>query len=174
VIRLEAGLCVLRQFRDDDLASLVRHANNRKVWLGVRDRFPHPYTEESGRTWIATASKEDPPTSLAIEVDGAAAGGIGLIPGGDVNRHTAELGYWLGEACWNRGIATAAVRAFIPYARETFRAERLFAEVFSNNLASMRVLEKCGFAREGVLRRHCKKDGEYLDQVVYGLLLMSQ
>ena len=151
--------------------SLVRHADDRDVWLTLRDRFPHPYTIDAGRAWLAAASAEDPPTALAIDVNGAAVGGIGIVPGADVNRHTAELGYWLGRGWWNRGIATAAVRHFVPWVAETFGMGRIFAQVFETNPASMRVLEKCGFHREGVLRAHARKDGRYLDEVVYGIVL---
>ena len=171
MLSIDCGPCVLRRWRTDDLDSLVRNADDREVWLTLRDRFPHPYTIDAGRGWLAAASVEDPPTALAIDVGGEAVGGIGVIPGADVNRHTAELGYWLGRAWWGRGLATAAVGRFVPWAAETFGFLRLFAEVFETNPASMRVLEKCGFQREGVLRSHAHKDGRYLDEVVYGIVL---
>lgn len=171
MLSIECGPCSLRPWHVNDLDSLVRNADDREVWLTLRDRFPHPYTIDAGRAWLAAASVEDPPTTLAIDVGGEAVGGIGLVPGADVNRHTAELGYWLGRAWWNRGIATAAVSHFVPWAAETFGFVRLFAEVFETNPASMRVLEKCGFQREGLLRSHAHKDGRYLDQVVYGIVL---
>ena len=171
MIEIDCGVCILRPWRRNDLDSLVRHGNSRNVWLGVRDQFPHPYTREAGRTWIDAATSERPPTALAVEVGGEAAGGIGVVPGRDVNRHTGEIGYWLGEALWNRGIATAAVRGFLPWAAETFDLHRIFAETFATNPASMRVLEKCGFVREGVLREHALKDRKYVDEVVYGLIV---
>jgi ribosomal-protein-alanine N-acetyltransferase len=167
-IRLDCGVCSVRVWRPDDVDSLVVHANSRNVWLGVRDRFPHPYTHEVGVAWLARLAGEAPPTALAIDVDGEAVGGIGLVLGEDVNSHTGELGYWLGERYWGLGIATASVRVFGPWACKTFDLERLVAHVFSNNLPSVRVLEKCGFEREGVLRRHAKKDGVYLDEIVFG------
>ena len=173
MISIDCGLCILRPWRARDLESLVRHANNRNVWLTVRDRFPHPYTRDAGREWLESVLAEDPPTTLAIEVAGEAVGGVGLLPGKDVNAHTGELGYWLGEAYWGRGIMTAAVRGFVPWAAATFNLRRFFAEIFESNPASMRVLEKCGFIREGVLRQHARKEGRYLDEVVYGLLLDS-
>jgi ribosomal-protein-alanine N-acetyltransferase len=108
-------------------------------------------------------------TSYAIEVDGEAVGGIGLAIGADVHRLGAEIGYWLGEAVWGRGIATAVVRTLTPWAFATFGLERIFAGVFSSNPASMRVLEKCGYVREGVLRRAVIKDGRMLDQVLYAV-----
>jgi ribosomal-protein-alanine N-acetyltransferase len=171
VLPLPCGACVLRLWRASDLDSLVRHANNRNVWLGLRNQFPYPYTREAGRSWLEASVAEHPPTALAIEVAGEAAGGIGVVPGRDVNSHSGEIGYWLGEPHWGQGIATAAVRGFVPWVAATFGLRRLFAEIFATNLASMRVLEKCGFEREGVLRQHALKDGRYVDQVVYGLLI---
>jgi RimJ/RimL family protein N-acetyltransferase len=171
VLRLDCGSCVIRPWRIDDLDALVRHADNRNVSIMLRDRFPHPYTREAGQAWLTAAAAEDPPTSLAIDVAGEAVGGIGVVPGADVNRHTGEVGYWLGEPFWGRGIATAALGAFAPWAASTFGLTRLFAGVFETNPASMRVLEKCGFTREGVLRGHALKAGRLLDEVVYGRLL---
>jgi ribosomal-protein-alanine N-acetyltransferase len=168
---IDCGLCGLRPWQASDVASLVREANNRNVWLGLRDQFPHPYTPAAARGWIASTLTERPPPMLAIAVGGEAVGGIGVVAGRDVNRHTGEIGYWLGESYWGRGIATAAVRGFVPYAASAFGLRRLHAKIFANNPASCRVLEKCGFVREGVLREHALKDGRYLDEIVYGLLM---
>ena len=174
VISIDCGVCILRPWRPRDLDSLVHHANSRNVWLTVRDRFPHPYTRENGRGWLEAVVPEHPPTVLAIDLGGEAIGGIGVVAGKDVNSHTGEIGYWLGETHWNRGIATAAIRAFVPWVAATFGFRRLFAEIFESNPASAHVLEKCGFVREGVLRLHARKDGKYMDQIVYGLLLDEQ
>src|SRR5690606_7656580 len=107
---------LVRPWRWGDEASLVRHANNRKVWRNLLDTFPHPYTEADAREWLERrATPEAPVTNFAIEVDGEAAGGIGLRLGEDVARRSAEIGYWLGEAHWGRGIATEAVRALTDY-----------------------------------------------------------
>ena len=171
MIAIDCGLCILRPWRRMDLDALVRHANSRNVWLGVRDQFPHPYTREAGRTWIEAAGSEHPPTALAIEIAAEAVGSVGVVPGRDVNRHTGEVGYWLGETHWNRGVATAALRHFLPWAAETFGLRRFFAETFATNVASARVLEKCGFVREGVLKQHALKDGKYVDEIVYGYLV---
>ena len=167
---LDCRLCILRPWRARDLDSLVRHANNTHVSATLRDRFPYPYTRPAGRLWLKAALALRPVTALAIEVDGEAVGGIGIDVGQDVNRHAGELGYWLGEACWNRGIATAAVSGFVPWAAHTFGLQRIFAKVFETNPASARVLEKCGFEREGTLLQHALKDGILLDEWVYGLI----
>jgi RimJ/RimL family protein N-acetyltransferase len=173
VVPIVCGPCELRVWRMEDIGSLVHFANNRRVWETLRDRFPHPYTSADGRRWLESCVTVDPPTTLAISVDGLAMGGIGVQRGADVHRHTAELGYWLGEPYWGRGIATAAVTHFVPWVMSAHAIERVFANVFETNPASMRVLEKCGFEREGLLRRHILKDGRYLDQVVYARLRTS-
>ena len=95
-----------------DEPALVRHADNRKIWLNVRDRFPHPYTPADAEAWVARAAAATPETQFAIEVEGEAVGGVGLFLQADVERYSAEIGYWLGEALWGRGLATAVVRGF--------------------------------------------------------------
>ncbi len=167
MLPLDAGPCQIRAWRPGDRAALVRHANNRKVWRMLRDQFPHPYTAADADAWIAVADAQNPLTSFAIVADGAAVGGIGIVLHTDIHRRTAELGYWVGEAFWNRGIATAAVRAFTPYAFGAVDLLRIYAGVFSSNPASMRVLEKAGYVREAVLRQAVVKDGEVLDEILY-------
>ena len=115
-MHLHVGPCIIRDWRESDLASLVTHANNRKVWLNLRDRLPHPYTEADGLEWIAYATSEVPATNFAIEYDHEAVGSMGLVMQQDIEAGTAEVGYWLGEAVWGRGIATAALRAFSDWA----------------------------------------------------------
>jgi RimJ/RimL family protein N-acetyltransferase len=168
-VRLDCGCCVLRPWREGDEPSLVRHADNREVWRRLRDGFPHPYTRADAEWWIAFAKQQDPQTQFAIEVDGEAAGGIGLEPGSDIERRTAEIGYWLGEAVWGRGIATAAVRAVSGYGFEALDLTRVFAVPFASSSASIRVLEKCGYVREGTMRRSAIKEGGVIDQVLYAL-----
>ncbi len=169
-MRLECGCCVVRSWRRDDLAGLVRHANNRRVWLQMRDRFPHPYTPADAEQWLRLVHEGRPGTHFAIAAADRAVGGIGLDLGSDVERFGAEVGYWLGEAHWGRGIATAALRAFTRYAFDSHALHRLFAKVYAPNRASMRVLEKAGYLREGVLRSAAVKDGVVLDQVLYSIL----
>src|SRR5689334_5383417 len=102
--------CVLRPWRQGDQAELVRQANNLKVAMHLRDLFPHPYTARDAEAWIACASRRPLAVHFAIAVNDKVAGGIGLLPGTDINRVQAEVGYWLGEEYWGRGIATEAVR----------------------------------------------------------------
>src|SRR5215831_2502335 len=94
--------CTIRPWRLNDAESIAKHANNRKVWLAVRDLFPHPYTIDNAHEFLQRAIGEQPTTKFCIEVDSVAAGGIGIRLGHDVHRHTAELGYWLGENFWRR------------------------------------------------------------------------
>lgn len=167
-VRLDCGICVLRPWRVGDEAPLVRHANDRRVWLNLRDHFPHPYTAEDAASWIKVASKQDPVTSFAVVVDDAV-GGVSFRVNTDIERVSAEIGYWLGASHWNKGIMSAAVRAVTEYAFEQFSLTRLFAVPFAGNIASQRVLEKAGYVREGVLRRSVIKDGEVLDQVLFAI-----
>ncbi len=160
---------MLRPWREGDEPSLIRHADNYEVWRRLRDRFPHPYTRPDAEEWIASARQQDPQTSLAIEVQGEAVGGIGLELGSDIERRSAEIGYWLGETFWGKGIATDAVRAMTGYGFETLDLTRVFAVPFANSSASKRVLEKCGYVQEGIMRRSAIKEGVVLDQVLYAL-----
>jgi len=159
--------CTVRSWRRGDEASLARHANNRNVWINLRDAFPHPYTLEDAEAWIAWVGAHRVETQFAIAVGDVAVGGIGYDVQPDVHRVSAELGFWLGEPFWGRGIMTEAVRAVSAYAFERHPLKRLFASVFAWNPASMRVLEKAGYEREGVLRHSALKDGRVTDQVIY-------
>lgn len=168
---LRSGTVVVRDWREADAAELARQANDRRVWLGLRDVFPHPYSIDDARVFIGMALGMSPRTLLAIEVDGRVAGGIGYVLRGDVERVSAEVGYWLGCEFWGRGIATTAVRLLTRHAFEA-RPElrRLYAMPFATNTASARVLEKAGYRREAVLRQSVVKDGHVLDQFMYAIL----
>lgn len=170
-VSLEAGPAVVREWQLDDVAELARQANDRRVWLGLRDAFPHPYGVEDARQFIAMAAAKTPPTFFAIAVSGNVAGGIGYTLHTDVERIGAEVGYWLGVEFWGRGIATAALRAVT---RHAFAAHpdlrRLYAVPYSTNAASARVLAKVGYRCEGTLRESALKDGRVLDQWMYSIL----
>jgi RimJ/RimL family protein N-acetyltransferase len=162
--------CEVRSWQPGDVASIVTHANSRNVWVNLRDRFPHPYTERHARDYIRSARGREPETSFAIAVDRAAIGGIGFVLLPDVERVSAEIGYWLGEAYWGRGIATDALVAVTKYAIDRHNLTRLFAVPFAYNTASCRVLEKAGYALEGRLRRSAIKNGEIVDQLQYAFI----
>lgn len=168
-VELRLAHCVLRPLRRGDEDSLAASANNRKVWRNLRDPFPHPYTRAEAERWIQASAAESPPTHLAIEVLGTVVGGIGLRPDPDSTRRTAEVGFWLGEEHWNKGIMTEALLAFTGYAFSTFGLRRLFARVFEWNPASMRVLEKAGYQPEGWLKNSVTKEGKTIDEALYAL-----
>jgi RimJ/RimL family protein N-acetyltransferase len=166
-LELPCGAAVLRPFRPADAESLARYANSRAVWLNLRDQFPHPYAVHDAEQYIASVLARPRLTSFAIAVEGAAVGSVSLRPGQDIERLSAELGYWLGEPFWGRGIVSAAIQAATEYAFATLALVRVFAVPFVRNSASVRVLEKAGYAREGLLRCGAVKDGELLDQYLY-------
>lgn len=167
---IEIPQAVLRPWHQDDAESLVRHANNRRIWKNLRDGFPYPYTADDADRWLVAGTRSDPVQHFAIAIQAEAVGGIGLIVKDDVYRRSAEVGYWLGEEFWGRGVMTEALRAMTLYAFNTFDICRLYAGVFEYNPASARVLEKCGFTLEGRLRRAICKDGRMIDELLYALV----
>jgi len=168
-MRIITRSSVLRDWTPGDAISLVKHADNPRIAGMMRDAFPSPYTPGDAKRFLATASSPGPGPNLflAIEKDGEAVGGIGIHPLDDVRRRSAEIGYWLSEDFWGQGIVTDAVALMIPVAFERYDIVRLQAGIFSNNSASMRVLEKCGFTREAVHRNAIWKNGTLLDEVMY-------
>lgn len=163
----DLGICKIRPFRWTDKDSLARHANNWNIWINLRDGFPHPYTLEDADDWLNLVVDSNPTTQFTIEVEGQAAGGIGFILQSDVHRIQAEIGYWLGEEFWGRGIATAALKTVTEYAFGNFDLLRLYADVFPSNTASARVLEKAGYRLECRQKNCVIKNGQILDQLVY-------
>ncbi|MGH8638421.1 MAG: GNAT family N-acetyltransferase, partial [Burkholderiales bacterium] len=143
---LHGTTCVVRPFHASDADAIVRHANNINIARHLRDRFPHPYTREDAAAFLAaTAGPGSDGSTLAIEIDGEAAGAIGFIIGADVERYSAEIGYWLGEACWGRGVMTEALVLVTDALFTRHHLLRLFALPFADNAASARVLEKAGY-----------------------------
>jgi len=172
-MELDCGKCKIRSWRLEDAQSLVCYANNLKVWRNLRDRFPYPYTPDEAQKWLTHAVSVDPEVDLAIEFNGEAVGGIGFTLGSDVERHSAEVGYWLGEGFWGRGIATAVLHGATRWAIAKFNLRRVFAVPFSDTIGSIRVLEKVGFVREGVMRCAAVKDGQVKDQILYALVTVQ-
>jgi RimJ/RimL family protein N-acetyltransferase len=153
--------CMIRPWRLEDAESVARHADNRKIWLTVRDLFPHPYTVQDAHEFLQRAMSEQPEMKFCIEIDGAAGGAIGVRPGQDVHRYTATVGYWLGEQFWGHSIMTEPVTAVTDFCFDNFPLRRISAEVFSSNPASTRVLEKAGFSLEGRLKNTSLKTGSF-------------
>ena len=162
--------CEVRSWRMADVDALARHANNRKIWMNLRDAFPHPYLKRHARDYIRSTLERRPETSFAIAVGGEASGGIGFVLHPDVERVSAEIGYWLGEAFWGRGIVTEALRAVTAYAMATHGLTRVYAVPYARNAASCRVLEKAGYVLEGRLRKSAIKDGCLTDQLQYAFI----
>ena len=172
-MELVGQLATLRPWRTSDGPSLVKYANNPSVSRQLRDRFPHPYTAADARQFIQSVAHARPTTTFAIVVGGEAVGGTGFAPGADVERYSAEIGYWLGEPLWGRGIAPEAVRLASDYAFRTCNMLRLFALPFADNVQSIRVLEKAGYTREAILRASSVKHGVARDQVLYAMINSS-
>ena len=169
-MELTLSRSLLREWLPGDEESLARNANNLRVWRNLRDAFPHPYTLADAERWIQIANPTKPVTNFAIVVDGSAVGAIGLVLKEDVFRRSAEIGYWLGEEYWRRGIVTEAVCAVTDYAFATFDVCRVYAGVFEWNRASMRVLEKAGYELECRLKKNVTKDGQTIDEYIYAVV----
>jgi [ribosomal protein S5]-alanine N-acetyltransferase len=169
-VEIDLGPCAIRSWRISDEDALVRHADDREVWINLRDRFPHPYTAADAHAWLRLVAETTPETNFAIAVDGEAVGGVGITLNGDVFRRSAEIGYWLGKRFWGRGIATAVVQAMTDWAFAHFDLCRLDAGVFEWNSASARVLERAGYVLEGRLHKSVTKDGRTIDQFLYAVV----
>jgi len=166
-VEINLKLGRLRSWEKEDAAALVQHANNPKIAANMRDGFPYPYTLKNANDWLDAVLKDEKNIFLAIEMDGEAIGGIGIIPFGDVYRKGAEIGYWLSETYWNRGIATDAINQLVNHAFKFAGLIRISACVFEKNKTSMHVLEKAGFHLESIHKKAVFKNGELLDEFVY-------
>ncbi len=158
---------VLRPWRESDLDSLLRHADDPQVSRGVSDRFPSPYTRENGEAFLSgrVIDLDDP--VFAIEIDGEACGGIGAHPGKGERIHSAEFGYWLGREHWGKGTMTRVVSVFAPWAMRELQLYRLYATVLAFNIGSAQVLRRNGFLEEGVQRAAVFKRGVLHDLRVF-------
>lgn len=167
---MKSSMCRVRPWQLGDEASLAFQANNRKIWQNLLDSFPHPYTLDDACKWIACMSVERQETHWAIQVADKAVGGIGIDLANDGANQTARIGYWLGESYWGRGIMTNAMFQTTRLVWSRFdHLLRLEASVFSNNAASMRVLEKNGFRLDQNNKSRQLKNGQHVDCSVYFL-----
>ena len=165
---LEHGNVLLRPLRPEDADNLSSLANNVKIWLNVRDMFPHPYLLENADHFIKFYLEQTDDYVFAIEERGRFCGTIGLHSKQDVYRKNLELGYWLGEPFWGKGITTIAVSLISEFAFNQANFKRIYAGVFEYNKASMRVLEKTGFSKEGIRKKAIFKNGSFWDEHMYG------
>lgn len=160
----------LRAWKKEDLKSLVKYANNLSIAKNMTDMFPHPYSEADGMSFIEFATQPGSAHIFAIEVDGEAAGGIGIHPQHDIHRKNAELGYWLGEPFWGMGIISRAIRQALDFAFRNYNdIDRIFARPFGSNTASQKVLKKNGFVREAHFEKTLIKNGELQYELVYAV-----
>jgi RimJ/RimL family protein N-acetyltransferase len=158
---------MIRSWEIDDAAAIVKYANNKRIWRNLRDAFPQPYGLSDAEDFLKKVTAHDRECVFAISNQKEAIGGIGMVIGEDVHRHAAELGYWLAEPFWNKGIMTQAVQLIVEYAFENLNLYRIYAEPDEGNDASVRVLEKAGFQYEGRLKTSAYKDGKFLDQLLF-------
>jgi RimJ/RimL family protein N-acetyltransferase len=164
------GEVSLRKLDASDKQIMAILANNRKVWDNITDVMPHPYSESDADDFISMAMTSDTEIIFAVEFSGELAGVIGLHRQKDVFRLTAEIGYWLGEPFWNRGIATSAVRLATHYGITRLGLVRIYANVYDFNKSSQKVLEKAGYRFECVARKAVIKNGIILDDYRYSFL----
>lgn len=155
---------ILRPWQRQDAQALAAIANNRNIWNNVRDFFPSPYTVADALQWVAKTNTENPLQNFAIVWQQQVVGGCGCIMKEDVYRKNIEIGYFVGESYWGKGIATEACRLLCSYISEQMEKIRIEACTFQNNKASMRVLQKNGFYLESIKRKAVFKNNELMDE----------
>jgi RimJ/RimL family protein N-acetyltransferase len=166
-VELTRGDIKLRNFRKSDAARLTEIANNENISRNLRDGFPHPYIIQHAEEFIQRYIDQDPATIFAIEYKGEYVGNIGLVKGNDVYRKSAEVGYFIGEKYWNKGIVTTALTLITEYGFSNLDIVRIHTGVYEHNTASQRVLEKCGYVREGIFKKAVFKKGMFWNEVRY-------
>ncbi|NNJ53657.1 MAG: GNAT family N-acetyltransferase [Ignavibacteriaceae bacterium] len=169
-MKIPLGDFYIRSFEHSDKDSLVKYANNTNVSKNLRDRFPSPYKDSDAEEWLMFACNQNPELSFAIASNKELIGGIGIVPQEDINKYSVEIGYWLAESFWGKGIATAALSELTKYTFNNFNFNRIFASLFEGNRSSERVLQKAGFKKEATLRKAVYKREHFLDQYVYSIL----
>lgn len=161
---------ILRPWSIDDAAVLAEIANNKKIADNLQDLFPFPYAVKDARKWLKTILPADPPCNFAILADRRIVGNIGILTKEDIHRKNIEIGYFLSEKHWGKGITTRAVKAITSYAFSNFEIVRVYAETYEDNTGSRRVLEKAGFTLEALLRKYVIKNGIIKDSCIYSVL----
>lgn len=165
-------ICDIRKWTLSDAADLAAALSNKKIQDNLRDGLPYPYTEQDGKDYISAmlSADENDTFAFAVTVDSKAVGSIGVFRQENIHRQTAEMGYYIAESYWGRGIMTEAVKKTCEYVFAKSDIIRIYAEPFAYNKASCRVLEKAGFQYEGTLRQNAVKNGKVLDMRMYSLL----
>ena len=164
--------CRIRKWELSDAKDLAAALSNKKVQDNLRDGLPYPYTEQDGKEFISAmlSADESETFAFAITVDNMVIGSIGIFRQGNIHRQTAELGYYIAEEYWGKGIMTEAVKQICEYVFGNSDIIRIYAEPFAYNIASCRVLEKVGFQYEGTLRSNAVKNGKVIDMKMYSLI----
>lgn len=158
----------LRPYQPCDVDNLVKHANNFNISKYLTNKFPFPYEKKDGEAFIQLALSHNPLQIKAIEYNGEVIGSIGVHQLADIYSKSAEMGYWIAEEHWGKGIVPLAVKEMLKYGFETFDIERIFARTSHANLASQQVLKKAGFVFEAKLKATIFKNGEYFDELIFG------
>lgn len=159
----------LRPWHIDDLNTLVKIANNLNIAKYMADVFPYPYTEEKGKTFINFTKENNGAKIFAITLNNIPIGSIGLHLQSDILRKNAEIGYWLSEEYWKKGIALTAINEMVQFGFNTLDVVRIFARVFGNNIPSQKLITKAGFTLEAKFEKTIYKNGEYLDELIYAI-----
>lgn len=162
----------LKEWSLDYAGDIAKYANNKKISDNLRDIFPYPYTRSDAESFIGLCISGGDTKQLcrAILVDGTAVGGISATLGEDIFRKSAELGFWLAEEYWGKGIMTEAVKQICDMTFNVYDISRIFATVFTHNRGSCRVLEKAGFTLEGEMKKGAFKHGQYIDYFMYAFV----
>lgn len=167
MVRIQGKKCIVRQWRAEDVDAVAKYADNPGIARNMRDGFPQPYNRVDAEVFVTMAMHNPNASFLAVEVDGEAVGSIGYVPKTDVERVSAEVGYWLAEPYWGRGIVTDALQVMADYIFTHTDILNLYAKIFEYNTASMRVLEKAGFEKRAILRKAAIKNDRVIDLHYY-------
>lgn len=159
----------LRPWTLNDLDNLVKYANNYKITNNLTDQFPFPYTIENAKSFLEMALSHNPTRIFAIDIQGIACGAIGIHPQLEIMRRNAELGYWLAEEHWGKGIMTKAISQMCKYGFDNFDFHRIYARPYGSNIGSQKVLEKAGFILEAHIPQIFIKNGRIEDELIYGI-----
>lgn len=164
-------MITLRSLTIQDTDSLVKYADNKKIADNLRDAFPHPYEEKHAQEFIKNAMEPETKKMIrAIDLNGELIGCIGAFVQDDIYCKNCEIGYWLAEPFWGKGIVTDALQKFVPLVFEKFEVTRIYAEPFENNIGSQKALEKAGFTLEAKLKNNIFKNGKVMGSYIYTCL----
>jgi RimJ/RimL family protein N-acetyltransferase len=158
---------LLRKWKKSDVDALTAIANNKNIADNLRDLFPYPYKKRNAKEWIENVKTQSPVTNFCIEADGQVAGSIGFMLKEDVYKKNIEIGYFIGEDYWGKGIATDAIKQLLGHIEKNFNPVRIYAEVFEHNKASMKALEKNGFHLESVRKKAVIKNGIIMNDCIW-------